>query len=115
MSRPQTTRRAVMAGLAAARVAGLPAIAGVAAADDPIFAAFAEFERAKAANNTVTEAVDELRGETREVIEAAGLYQPAVSLTHLGFPNRQMSDSYWRTEGGSSWRQRCDCVKISMP
>ena len=44
------SRRAMLAGLAAAPVAGLPAIAGVVAPDDPIFAAFAEYERAKVAN-----------------------------------------------------------------
>ena len=33
------SRRAMLAGLAAAPVAGLPAIAGVVAEDDPIFAA----------------------------------------------------------------------------
>jgi hypothetical protein len=44
-----TTRRAVMAGLAAAPVAGLPAIAGAVAGDDPILAAFAEIERTRAA------------------------------------------------------------------
>ncbi|MGB5083205.1 MAG: hypothetical protein WBO09_01070 [Methylocystis silviterrae] len=42
----QTTRRAVMAGLAAAPVAGLPAIAGAVVGPDPIFAAI---ERHKAA------------------------------------------------------------------
>ena len=36
------SRRAMLAGLAAAPVAGLPAIAGGVATDDPIFAAFAE-------------------------------------------------------------------------
>ncbi|MFO1125122.1 MAG: hypothetical protein U1E25_07460 [Methylocystis sp.] len=41
-----TTRRTVMAGVAAAPVAGLPAIAGAVAEDDPIFAAI---ERHKAA------------------------------------------------------------------
>ncbi len=43
MTAPQTTRRAIVAGLAAAPVAGLPAIAGAVAEHDPIFAAFAEF------------------------------------------------------------------------
>ena len=67
------SRRAMLAGLAAAPVAGLPALAGGVAADDPIFLAFAEHERAKAANETITEAVDALRGETWEAIKAAGL------------------------------------------
>ena len=40
----QTTRRAVMAGLAAAPVAGLPAMAGVVAEADPIFAIIERYE-----------------------------------------------------------------------
>ena len=60
----QTTRRAVMAGLAAAPVAGLPAIAGAVAGNDPIFAAFAEYERTKVAKDLIMEAADDLRGET---------------------------------------------------
>ncbi len=67
------SRRAMLAGLAAAPVAGLPAIAGAATSDDPIFAAFAEFERAKAADQAISKAADELRGETYSAIKAAGL------------------------------------------
>ncbi|MFO1126480.1 MAG: hypothetical protein U1E25_15140 [Methylocystis sp.] len=44
--KPNTpSRRAMLAGLAAAPVAGLPAIAGVDAQDDPIFAAISEIKR----------------------------------------------------------------------
>ncbi|MFZ3178692.1 MAG: hypothetical protein WA156_00435 [Methylocystis silviterrae] len=68
--RAQTTRRGVMAGIAASPVVGLTAIAGVVAEPDP---AFAEFERAKTANEVISEAVDELRGETWATIKAAGL------------------------------------------
>ena len=42
------SRRAMLAGLAAAPVAGLPAIAGVVAEADPIFAAITEQRRCKA-------------------------------------------------------------------
>lgn len=73
MSAHATTRRAVMAGLAAAPVAGLPAIAGVVAEADPIFAAFAEYERAKVAKDLIMEAADDLRGDTSAAIKAAGL------------------------------------------
>ncbi len=48
----ETSRRAVMAGLAAAPVAGLPALAA-AAGDDPIFAALAEIERVNARVETI--------------------------------------------------------------
>ncbi|MGJ0505236.1 MAG: hypothetical protein ACR65X_16130 [Methylocystis sp.] len=68
-----TTRRAVMAVLAAAPVAGLPAIAGAVAGNDPIFAAFAEHERAKATKEAIAKAADDLRGNTSDAISAAGL------------------------------------------
>ncbi len=42
------SRRAMLAGLAAAPVAGLPAIAGVVAESDPVFAAIAEHRHCKA-------------------------------------------------------------------
>lgn len=54
-----TTRRAVMAGLAAAPVAGLPAIAGAVAGNDPIFAALAEMERVNARVKIVGKAHDD--------------------------------------------------------
>jgi hypothetical protein len=73
MTKTETTRRAVMAGLAAAPVAGMPAIAGVVATDDPIFAAFAELERAKATKEAIAKATDDLRGNTSAAIRAAGL------------------------------------------
>ncbi|NUJ81432.1 hypothetical protein HUN39_15645 [Methylocystis sp. FS] len=55
----QTTRRAVMAGLAAAPVAGLPAIAGGATEADPIFAAIEKYQRAYAAFNQSEEGPDQ--------------------------------------------------------
>ncbi|MGJ0533842.1 hypothetical protein [Methylocystis sp.] len=87
------SRRAMLAGIAAAPVAGLPAIAGVVAEADPIFAAFAQLERAKAANKTVTEAVDELRGETWEAIEAAGL-DPRVTISCRKLEERRELNFY---------------------
>ena len=48
-----TTRRAVMAGLAASPVAGLPAIAGAIAEPDPVLAAFDGLSRARAAYEQV--------------------------------------------------------------
>ncbi len=85
------SRRAMLAGLTAAPVAGLPAIAGAAMSDDPIFAAFAEFERAKAADQAISKAADELRGETYSAIKAAGV-DPRTILTHRKLENwREMS------------------------
>lgn len=72
--KPNTpSRRAMLAGLAAAPVAGLPALAGVAVEDDPIFAAFAEYESAKTADEVISKTADELRGKTYDAIRAAGL------------------------------------------
>ncbi|MGD9541085.1 hypothetical protein [Methylocystis sp.] len=86
MTSPQTTRRAVMAGLAAAPVAGLPAIARAVTGDDPIFVAFAEYERANTAKEAISKAADDLRGETYAAIEAAGLERKEV------FTRRQLED-----------------------
>ncbi len=74
------SRRAMLAGLAVAPVARLPTIAGVVAEDDPIFAAFAEFRRAKTAKEVISNATDDLRGETWAAIKAAGL-DPRKTLT----------------------------------
>lgn len=79
--KPHTpSRRAMLAGLAAAPVAGLPVIAGVVSDADPIFAAFAEYERAKAASEVISTATDELRGDTCAAIEAAGL-DPRITVS----------------------------------
>ena len=67
------TRRAVVAGFAASPLAALPPDASGGLSDDPIFAAFAEFERAKTANEAISKAVDDLRGETFAAIKAVGL------------------------------------------
>lgn len=68
-----TTRRAVLAGLAAAPVAALPAIAGAVSGEDPILAAFAEFERAKAADGRAWKAYNDLEEVTATAFEAAGV------------------------------------------
>ncbi|MGJ0535561.1 hypothetical protein [Methylocystis sp.] len=68
-----TTRRAVVAGLAAAPVAGLPAIASEIPADaDPIFAALERHKAAERAFIRTCDLTDEARAEQegREVTEA---------------------------------------------
>ncbi len=47
------SRRSLAAGLALAPIAGLPALAGAATIDDPVFIALAELERVKATVETV--------------------------------------------------------------
>jgi hypothetical protein len=56
------SRRALAAGLALAPVAGLPALAGAALANDPVFVALAEHHRAHAA----WEAIEDASPATRE-------------------------------------------------
>ncbi|MBG0797543.1 hypothetical protein IYX23_07665 [Methylocystis sp. L43] len=53
------SRRAMLAGLAATPVAGLPAIAGGATEADPIFAAIEKYQRAAAAFNQSEEGTDQ--------------------------------------------------------
>lgn len=78
----ETTRRAVVAGLAAAPVASLPAVACASPAPaDPIFDAFAEFERAKATDAAAWKAYNDLEESTWSALEAAGI-KPTQLLTH---------------------------------
>jgi hypothetical protein len=77
-----TTRRAVVTGLAVAPVTALPAIAGASPAPaDPIFDAFAEFERAKASELRTWKAYNDLEEATASVLEAAGI-KPTEIFTH---------------------------------
>jgi hypothetical protein len=71
------SRRALAAGLALAPVAGLPALAGVVSADDPVFAALAEHGRALAAY----EAIQEAPSEPTPFVTYKG--EKAYSLPHL--------------------------------
>lgn len=68
-----STRRAFVAGLAAAPVAGLPAVASAVSGEDPILAAFAEFERAKASDAAAWKAYNEFEEVTTSALEAAGV------------------------------------------
>ncbi|MBM3653805.1 MAG: hypothetical protein FJX06_13390 [Alphaproteobacteria bacterium] len=78
----QTTRRAVVAGLALAPVAALPAFAGASPAPaDPIFDAFAEFERMKASELAAWKAYNDLEESTASALEAAGI-EPTQIFTH---------------------------------
>lgn len=68
-----------IAGLAAAPAAALPAIAGASPeAADPIFAAFAEFERAKAADAAAWKSFNNLEEATWSALEAAGIKAPQL-------------------------------------
>jgi hypothetical protein len=69
-----TTCRAVVAGLAVVPVAELPAIAGSSPAPaDPIFDAFAEFERMKASELAAWKAYNDLEESTASALKAAGI------------------------------------------
>ncbi len=68
-----TTRRAFVAGLAAAPAAGLPVVTVAAMPDDPIFEAFVEFERAKAADDLAWKGYNDLEEVTATAFEEAGV------------------------------------------
>jgi hypothetical protein len=77
-----TTRRAFVAGLAAAPVAALPAISGASPASaDPIFDVFAEFERMKASELAAWKAYNDLEESTADALKAAGI-EPTQIFTH---------------------------------
>jgi hypothetical protein len=71
--KPETTRRAVMAGLAAAPVAGLPAIAGAAPLSEPLAAAIKRHKAAWAARcenrDDSDEVVDRLCNIERDALD----------------------------------------------
>jgi hypothetical protein len=76
-----TSRRAVVAGLAAAPVAALPVLACASPASaDPIFDAFEEFERAKVADELASKAYEVQQAVTFQATEAAGV-NPSQILT----------------------------------
>lgn len=81
--KPETTRRAVVAGLAAAPVAGLPALATVSssAVADPIFAAIDRHKAAHQALNRICSLTDEILAEEegREVTDADWVLHDAAS------------------------------------
>jgi hypothetical protein len=60
------SRRAMLAGLAAAPAAGLPAIAGGVAGDDPIFAAISEIRRLEEFSSRLGEQLETAEFEARE-------------------------------------------------
>jgi len=63
----QTTRRAIVTGIAVAPLAGLPALAGAATTNDPILSAIAEHRRLKA----IARAASEAAGAADKVFDAA--------------------------------------------
>ena len=92
------SRRAMLAGLAAAPVAGLPAIAGGVATDDPIFAAIAEHRfckaRAEAALASLNGKFEELEAakDRIAVIRFTGeKFQSTAALVHFVNVKRALS------------------------
>jgi|GEM_PF-4875594 len=97
--KPETTRRAVVTGLAAAPVAALPALASVSSSADPIFHAFAEFDRAKAVDELASKACEDQRAVTFDAFDAAGV-KPHQILTRRKLQLRRecglLSDSEYK-------------------
>lgn len=85
----ETTRRYVVAGLAAAPVAALPTFAGANPAPaDTIFEAVAEFERAKAADAAAWKAYNDLEEVTASALNAADI-NPTQIFTHRSLETRR--------------------------
>ncbi len=69
----ETTRRAMVAGLAMAPIAGVPAIAGAVAGNDPALAAITEYERRRAIADASWEASTDAYNAFKAAREAIGL------------------------------------------
>lgn len=78
---PTTSRRLFLAAGSASAVFGaLTQAAASTLGNDPIFDAFAEFERAKAADDLASKAYEDLRAVTFDALESAGV-KPVEILT----------------------------------
>ena len=108
------SRRALAAGLALAPVAGLPALAGVISADDPILAALDELRRLKARIEGLDEAVEKAHDAFAEMspegasIKLDGMVfseHEAINshFNYLGIPNENIDKTIALLK---SWRRK---------
>ena len=90
----ETTRRALVAGLALAPIAGVPAIAGAVAGNDPALAAIAEYERRCAIAEAAYKASSEADRAFRAAREAIGVVnfngEEVYSLRRLDFLGQRL-------------------------
>ena len=104
------SRRAMLAGLAAAPVAGLPAIAGVVADDDPLLEALAEYERLHAIERTAWEAVADAAPTSNRLPEVVFNGNRVFSILHLetmressmGMTDEEIDDTIARLRKGNA-------------
>jgi hypothetical protein len=89
------SRRAIAAGLALAPVAGLPALAGAAFADDPVLAALAELERVKATVERLDEAVEKAHDALVEMSPGSA----SIKLDGMVFSEHEAIDSHFDDPG----------------
>jgi hypothetical protein len=89
------SRRALAAGLALAPIAGLPALAGVVSADDPILAALDELRRLKAHIEGLDEAVEKAHDAFAEMRPE----RASIELDGMVFSEHEAIDSHFNDLG----------------
>ena len=89
------TRRALAAGLALAPIAGLPALAGVVSADDPILAALDELRRLKAHIEALDEAVERAHDAFADMSPEGA----SIKLDGMVFSEHEAIDSHFNDLG----------------
>jgi hypothetical protein len=89
------SRRALAAGLALAPIAGLPALAGVVSADDPILAALDELRRLKAHIEGLDEAVEKAHDAFAEMSPECA----SIELDGMVFSEHEAIDSHFNDLG----------------
>ena len=115
------SRRAMLAGLAAAPVAGLPAIAGVVADDDPLLEALAEYERLHAIERTAWEAVADAAPTSNRLPEVVFNGNRVFSILHLetmressmGMTDEEIDDTIARLRKGNA-TMRAEAAGLSQ-
>jgi hypothetical protein len=95
MKTHQISRRALAAGLALAPVAGLPALAGVVSADDPILAALDELQRLKAHIKGLDEAVEKAHDALTEMSPGSA----SIKLDGMVFSEHEAIDTHFDDPG----------------
>jgi hypothetical protein len=89
------SRRALAAGLALAPVVGLPALAGVVSADDPILAALDELQRLKAHIKGLDEAVEKAHDALTQMSPGSA----SIKLDGMVFSEHEAIDTHFDDPG----------------
>lgn len=108
--KPETTRRAVVTGLAAAPLAGLPVIAGVVADDDPLLEALAEYKRLHTIEEAAWEAAADAADKSNRLPEVVFNGNRVFNILHLetmrersmGMTDEELDDTIARLRKGNA-------------